>query len=376
MKKIVLVLFALLILVGCASKEKINIDKPQTLNKVTDKFTYETGKCIVSDAYASYVTFNRGEQIDIVNDDGDFYYVDYNGVLLAIDSNYIRTQNDPVFEEYTGYTKKKAKLYSDANCEEEIKSFKLNDEVKVIDKFLDVAIVEVDGEVCYMNVDNISKSKIKEYVVEKQETTSQNNTTGGGNNNPSLEPQDNDGESIDISELAYYSSSKTIKLDTNNVIKARVIVDGTVAYIASYKRDDVVYIYGQEDDNYIVLVDGRFGKIEKKFIRKDCEEYSYDNWKAYVNGSSIAYGEYQKKNVVAKYKTNDRVEVIDEFDKIAIIRLEDGSIGYMNLSDLSKKEIKKVEPKPVEIQNTTPSGGGGNNNPPTEPEQEWSEEHM
>ena len=49
----------------------------------------------------------------------------------------------------------------------------------------------------------------------------------------------------------------------------------------------------------------------------------------------------------------------------------------MNLSDLSKKEIKKVEPK-VEPQNNNPSTGGGNNNPtPTqEPEQEWSDEHM
>ena len=271
MKKLTLVLFALFMLVGCANKEKTVADKPQTINQITDKFTYETGKCIVGDVYASYTTFNRGDEIDIVNEDDSFYYFDQNGILLAIEKDYVRTQNDEMFEEYVGYTHKKAKLYSDSKLEEEIKSFNLNDEVKVVDRFLDVVIVEVDGKICYMEASDISKSRMKEYVAPKQDNTPQTSggsSNGGGNNNPSPEPQDNDGESIDISELAYYSTSRTINLDTNNVIKGKVIVDNTLAYIASYKRDDVVYIHDEEDDNYIVLVGGRFGKIEKKFVRK------------------------------------------------------------------------------------------------------------
>ena len=386
MKRIIVLLsLMILVLTGCSNTQELITEPNKTIEKITDKFNYETGKCLVSTVNVEYSSLNRGDEVTIVGEDDDIYFININNLILGVDKDNIRTSKEEPFEEYEGYTRAGVGLYSDIYLEDRIKSFSLNDRVKVIDKFKNILIIDNDGSIAYMDEDSVSKSKISEYkppVVTPNPVPSSgggggSSSGGGGGGNTPPAPSSGDGEDI---QLAYHSNNNGIVLlADNDTYSGKVLIDNTITFITSLNRDDVVYILDEDEDNYFILIEGRVGKINKKYIRKDSEA-AYESWTAYTEDGAHVYDNYNLDNSMKKFSINDNVKVIDEIDNVCVIELEDGQIGYMKKSKLSENKIKVyVAPKVEEP--VAPSGGGGSSsgggggggNTPTPPAPEWTD---
>ena len=374
MKKYILIIFVfLLTLTGCDSSKDLVSEASQTIEVLGEKFNYETGKSRIDGLLAEYIKFNRGDNVTITGEDDDYYYINDNHLILSIDKDYIRSDKDEPFKEYEGYTRSGSKLYSDLDLSEKIKTFSLNDKVKVIDKFKKILIIDNDGQIAYMSQDQVSEKKIVVYVAPPVEETpvytpkKKKSSSGGGGGSSGGGggggggSSSSDGEDI---HLAYHDTqSNIVLLAEKDAYEGMILVDNTSANITSYKRDDVVYITGEKDDLYEILIEGRSAFVPKKFVIKDGEE-EYETWDAYTRGGASAYSEYNQEKSIKTFKTNDKVKVIDEIDNICIIQLEDGQIGYMSKSKLSKDKIvvyvaPPVEETPVYKPKKKKSSGGG-----------------
>ena len=90
----------------------------------------------------NFNTLNRDDIVSIIDEDEDFYYIDYYGLVLSVKKTYIRKDSEAPFEEYNVYTKKGAVMYSDLDFANKMNAFSLNNVVKVIDSFMGVLLVE------------------------------------------------------------------------------------------------------------------------------------------------------------------------------------------------------------------------------------------
>lgn len=379
--KRILFIICLLVLCGCSSNKEIKSTPKNIISPLTDKFSYEEGKCLRSDLMLSYKKLNRGDVVEIIEEEGNYYYIDNNGIVLAISKDHIRTENEEQFIEYIGYTRSGCGLYSDIDLSDRINVFSLNDTVTVKDEFLGVLYVEYNGKIGYMLPSQVSDSKLSEYVAPKKDDISiesyDNSSSGsnsGGNDSGSAQdstPSQTSGDGDDIS-LAYYNPHSTIKLlaDTNN-LKGFILVDNTEAYIAILNRNDDVYIVGENDNNYYIVFEGRKCEINKKYIRKN-NEPEYEKWEAYAYGGTVIYEDYLCSKTLKTLQTNDIVSVIDNVDGICVVEYDNNKIGYVDYDDLSKEWIVIKKPIVVEEEVVPSSSGSNSSTPAPAPAPEWT----
>ena len=348
MKKVLILLMSLL-LVACSVSNK-NYETPLIINDIEDKFDYTTGKCLIGDVPVKYLSFDRGQEVSIVDEDDNYYYVDYYDLLLAIEKDYIRTANEEEFKEYTAYTRAGANLFSDVETNTIIKSFSLNDTVRVIDSFAGLLLVQTNNETGYMYISSTSKEKISTYVAPSNNSSNSGSGTytppssGGGSSTPSAPaPSSGDGEDITI----YTNIPNTIVsyLAYKNTLAGKVLKDNTDAYITFMNRDDIVYVLNEENGILTILIDGLKASIERKFVRMDNEK-EFDTINVYTFANSNIYSDYSLNNLIKTCSLNETIKVIDEFENRYIVELDDGSIGYILKYNTSLEEIKIVAPKP------------------------------
>lgn len=367
--KIISLLTICSLLSGCAITSNQNSNKE--INKLTPKFEYELGKCLKDNTTIEYKTLNRGDNISIINEDDKYFYFDYNGMTLSILKDYVRTENDEPFEEYTGYTRSGSKFYSNKNLDESIHTFSLNDNVKVIDEVLDILIVEYDGQFGYMNSSQVSKKKISTYVAPKVKEEEHYESSGGGSSGGSSSGGDSGGggssaptpsynQDGDDMSLAYQGGGyHNHFLDTVQKINGTIKIDGTITYLSRTNRNDTVYVLSEDDNEYTILINGYSGKINKAYVRMDDEE-AYQGFDGYTSGGAVAYKDFEKTKKHESFSTNEIVHIIDEVDNMYVISDDEGNEYYISKSVISKNKIyiapkPKVEEKPQE----TYSGGGG-----------------
>lgn len=369
-KKIIITIIFVLLLTGCSTTKEVPvIFENHSIKQLDKKFQYQTGKCLRNDVMAQYLTLNRDDVIEIENEDDSFYYFSSNDILLAILKDFVRTENEEPFEPFTGYARSGRGIYTNYDLEERIEKLSLNDEVNVIDGFLGVYYVEYEGTYGYMDSDSISKSKISTYVAPKvteQVPTSDGGSShshhddggGGGSSDPSPIPSvtDTEGGEVRTDELCnennYYYD---VPLVLTNKLSGKVLIDGAVAYLTVFQRDDVLCIINDSEEFYDIIFAGRKAKVLKDYVRLDSEA-QYEEWIGYTHSSSV-YSDYDLENRIGGFDTNDQVKVIDKVKNIYVVELEDGTIGYMNFSSISEEKIY-IAPKKVEVETPATSDGG------------------
>ena len=127
MKKIISALLALLLVFSLAAcgEEAVVPESPKTISEVTAKFEYSTGKALIDSAVAEYVVFNRGDEVSILNEDENYYYINYEHITLSIPKVYLRKSSETDPSAYKVYAKSNAGLYSDGYLKN--KNLKLSD---------------------------------------------------------------------------------------------------------------------------------------------------------------------------------------------------------------------------------------------------------
>jgi len=347
MKKIIILFICLLTISGCSKKEEIDINE---IKELVPKFIYSEGLCRIDEAKVFFMNFNRYDEVEIINEDDIYYYINYQGLELAIDKNYIRKDMSYKFEGYTGYTTSNSYSYKNIfdNTVEDVHA--LNDEVKVIDAFLDWVVVLKGEDEVYMKANTVSKTKI---VIRQYNPTPTPTPTP-------TPPSSSDGEDI---ELSYSGNNNVVLLadETNN--NGYVLAGGLSSYIAFLNRNDAVKILESSDTDTKVLINGRIGYINRNYIRfNDEEEFvSFDRYAKYY---SVIYKNFALNSAIRALGFNEVVKVIDEVEGRYVIELSDGTVGYISSSFVSKSaNAVYVAPKP------TPA-------PVSDPESEWTDPVM
>lgn len=394
MNKCVMVL--ILLLCSCTSVNQKREEK--SISKLTDKFTFSSGVCLRDEVKILYSSFNRGEIIKIIDEDEDYYYVKSGALTLAVQKEYIRTENDEAFSEYLAYTRSGSKLYSSIECDDVIETFSLNDEVNVLDEFAGMVFVESNGKKGYMFPSQISKNKIPIYVAPKPveyDTYSSDSGSGGGGGSssgsssssepspaPAPEaPAQSSGDGEDVSLAINIPKHENHFLSYSQEISGSILMDGTKSYITTINRNDAVYILEETDNQYTILINGYKGTIDKKYVRKE-DEAPYEKFDGYTTSGARLYKDFDAKETLLTFSINETVTIIDEVDGVYVIQLDTGETGYMRKASISKNKIyiaPKVEETHVEEEtssHSSSSGGGSSSDspapPPPPPAEEWT----
>lgn len=392
MKKIILIL--LFLLVACSSNKTNDINNTQ-LEKVGTKFVYENGKCLRDNLLVEYKTFNRNDNIVITDEDEEFYYINDNNLVLSIRKKFVRTENEEPFKQYNGYTKSGTHLFSDVELEDAVRTFSLNDEIEVIDSFADVLYVKYENEYGYMSSGSVSSSKIQEYVapvapVPSDSGSSKSKDDDGPSSSPAPSPApepsgpaETSGESdISIDDLAYtHHNNRVIPLTSGN-IDAIVLADNTISYITKLSRNDVVFVIGEANDYYEILINGYKARIQTKYVRLDSEK-AYESFDAYSESGTVLYEDFDCNKRITSLGINENIKIIDEVDGMYVVKLEDGTEAYTLKTNVSKEKIY-IAPK-VEVPSVDDSSGGKSDDddgpspapaPSPAPEPEWTDEEL
>jgi len=358
MKKILYVAISLLlVLTGCTKKAEVaKTQGEQTIVEIGDKFAYTLATCLRNDALVSYSKLVRGDEVLIVNEDEKFYFINIKDVVLAIEKKFVRLDTEDAFEEFTGYAVSGSNVYEDYDLTEILKANNLNDQIKVVDHFDHRYLVEIDGKLAYMADGHLSSTSI--YVSNKKDNNSNNNN----NNNPpkkddtnendgqdidpnkSKDPTNGDGQDITLSANGKYN---VVLLASSDVKKGVVLPLEADTYITIYDRGDKVYVLKIGEEISDVLVNGRKGTIESKYIRL-CTD-TYLSWTGYTYSYAGIYSDYDLTNQIKRYSVNTQVNVIDEVGDRYVIDLGDGQVGYMlkvHVSDSSYYVAPTPTPQP------------------------------
>ena len=363
----------------------------ETIRELTPKFTYDLGKIINSNVPVSYSSLNRNDKVIIVDEEDAYYYIDNGYLILAVDKGFIRRADEKPFEPYTGFTKNNSSIYSDYDLLNKVGSFKLNENVEVIDSFNGVLLVQdKEGNIGYMSPSSVSNKKITITYSKPSTTTSTPTNDGGGSSSsgggstpaptptPTPTPTSGDGEDI---TLAYYGDEyKTTYLEEANTIEGTVLADNTIAYIAFLKRNDDVKVLNIDEEICTILLNGYRAQLAKQYIRMPDEKY--EEWDGYTKSGTKAYLDTSLKEVIKTYTLNNVVHIIDDFDGLYAILLEDGTEAYVAKKNISKNKITVYRSNSSSTSTPTNDGGGssssgGSSTPaPAPSEPEWTDPVM
>lgn len=388
-----IIILLLVLLCSCTSVNQHSEEK--TISKLTDKFVYTNGVCLRDNVKIYYSSYNRGDSVEITDEDEECYYVKNGGLTLAIQKDYIRTENDQEFSGYRAYTQTGAHLYSNIERSEVVKTFSLNDEVNVIDKFAGMLLIEVDGNKGYMIPTQVSKNKFSKHAdpkpAENETYTPESYSGGGGGSSPnssspdpepSAPPQSSgDGEDmvLVINIPKYIIHFISYKKSINGII----LMDDTKSYITIMNRNDPVYILDENDNQYIILINGYKGMIDKKYVRKENEDL-YEKMDVYTISGATIYKDFDMKEKMFMFGINEKITIIDEVDNVYVAQMSSGEVGYIKKASVSKKKIVIVpKAEKPETNEETPlysdsSGGGSSSSsspatpPPTPPTEDWT----
>jgi len=400
MKKLLGIIAITLLISGCSKKEISN----KEIEELTDKFTYTTGKCLVDDCLIIFTNFKRGDLVEILSEDDTYYYIDNNGIELAVEKEYIKT-SDNEFKSYTAYTYAGAILVDNIFDQNKIETYSLNDEIEVIDEFKKWAIVKIDDGYGYILLSKISKNKIvikkEEPVVTPQYTPDYSYDYGGGSSSggssgggsapaPSEPPVTPSVDGEDMELMSYHFGYSYIKLLDSEEFKSYIIVDGVIAYLGKLNRNDVVKVLNSDEGYSEILINGRKAKIENKYVRLD-SEVDFLTFDLYTRKYAKIYSNFKLSDEIKTCGLNDELKVLDEIDNIYVVEIDNG-YGYIAKSQTSKSKIveyvaPKVDPVPVEPSYDYSGGGssgggssgggsssGGSSAPaPSESSEEWTE---
>ena len=392
MKRLLIITISLILLTGCSI---INTEETKTEAQIIEeisgrKFEYSDAVCLRGRAKVQFIELNRNDEINIIDEDENFYYFDNNGLILAVEKEYVRTENDEPFEEYTGYAYSGAEVFSDYELNDKIADLYKNDEIKVIDKIGKVLLVNYEGEVRYMYQSDVSESYIVTYyrapVVEEPVYTpsysggggsssggGSGSGGGGGGTTPDPTPSSGDAQEISISDLAFVITEDKTEFVPNDSfveIKGQILLDNTKAYITYFSRSEDVRVLNVDDEYAYVLISGFVGKIEREYLRLESDE-EYDAWDGYAYSGAEVFYDFELTDEMDWFYKNDDVHVIDKVEDVYVVELKDGSFGYMSVDDVSETYLPTYRPAPEPEPVVTPSysggGGGGGSSPAPEP---------
>ena len=102
----------------------------------------------------------RGDVLKVTEINGDLATILIDGVFGTIPKRYIRMDGEEPYTPWDGYARSKAPFYSSHKLSDDPEELKRNTVIKVLEDLGDVYLVEVDGELGFMEIEKVSDKKV------------------------------------------------------------------------------------------------------------------------------------------------------------------------------------------------------------------------
>ena len=342
------------------------------------------GKVIINGAEAVYQYFDRDASVNVVGETEDYYVIIIDENNLLVEKRLIALEDETRFEAREVYAKSNVPVYSDFYLSgEPIKTLKTNTIVKIHEKLGYCYLCEIDGLTGYISVENVSDTEIKiskPRNPSSQKKPSNHNSSKGNESNSSQ-----DGGEIELS--SQFTSSKFIPNSSYITLAAvqntqtyptqgAILADSTPAFLRIFDRDQVVKVIDEDEDNYILLVYGQKASIARWQVRLE-NESAYSEWQGFAMKDTAVYDDFRLlTDPVLSPKENDKVQVLEDLSDIYLIALEDGTMGYVQKSKISEKQIEPSKtyknPSKRPGSSSSSSSSSGNSSSSSSQEDEWT----
>ena len=290
-----------------------------------------------------YTVLEKGVEVNILGTFKDYYVIEGVEADLLIEQRFARLNADEPFEVWEGYARSNREVYDNVYRRgEPIAALKLNQKVEVLEGKGDWLYIRWDDQEGYVLESDISKNRIA--------------TGGGGGGSTGGGGGPVDGTGFDFGSLSYDSGDGKVMLlgayfgpemdqaeegeeEAFAPGMGKVLAHDIEAYIALAMRGDELKVTEYTDETVTVwLADEFYGTLPRWLVQLEGDE-PYEAWTGYCKSKSVVYEEYQMRNELESPKVNTEVTVLDMLPECYVVQLEDGTIGYMKLDDVSETKV-------------------------------------
>lgn len=278
---------------------------------------------------------NRGENVDVVGDfDEDYYVVKVAQGYGLMEKQLLRMAGEAAYEGWTGYAQNKAGVYTTYQLTgQPVLTLGRNTQVEVLDELEYVYVVTVEGTAGFMNKADVSKTKIK--------------SSGGGGS----------ADGGDISLSAGVVGLVSIQPQSGDVTgQAEVLADGSQVILGFFSRGEMAPIVAEEgfaeelEGYYTLYLDGMYAYLPRNLVRLESEA-AYESWDGYAAKNAPVCDRYTVLGEGVKLPVNTVVTVLWDGGDFYLVSV-DGQIGYMDADKVGSSRY------------STGGGGGGDWTPP------------
>ena len=115
---------------------------------------------LIPDTKGYLAIVNRDDAVKVVEAGEESCSIYYNGFYVTAPRWLIRMEGDEAYESWTGYTRYGSLMYSEYQMRNQLQQCRTNTQVQVIDELPGCYVVEIDGVVGYMKLDQVSRNRI------------------------------------------------------------------------------------------------------------------------------------------------------------------------------------------------------------------------
>lgn len=116
-------------------------------------------KVLIPDAQGYLALLNRGDTVKVVEAADGNCSIYYDGFMVTAPRWLIRMEEDSAYESWTGYARNGSAFYSEYQLRNQIQQLRTNTKITVLDELPYCYVVEIDGQIGYMNLESVSKSR-------------------------------------------------------------------------------------------------------------------------------------------------------------------------------------------------------------------------
>lgn len=311
------------------------------------------GTVRVLKAPAIIETLQRGDEVTITGEQGEFYTVDSAKGSGLVEKRLLATEADKSFEERKGYAYASAKLYSDYRLiGEPIAELNLNDEMTVAADLDGCYLVNFNGTMGYISSNMVSDTQT---AVSYDYGGGGGDTGGGGGG--AAPAGGADGGDIALSRqvkpapaLVLLSGTATPQVTPGS--KGQVISLEAELIAAFFDMGDEVRVASVDGESCTLYIDGVYAQMEKRFLTLDGEDIGEPK-EGYTNSSTKLYDNYYliSNDSAIALMTNSKLNVLADLNDCYFVSTEDGTYGYV--------EKGVVSDEPVITYSDYGGGGGG-----------------
>lgn len=269
-------------------------------------------------------TVNRGDQVDIVDEyDETYYVVKLETGYGLVEKRLVRPEGEEPYKTWEGYARYGALLYPRYILRAaEGTTLNMNTRIQVLEELGDVLLVQWEETMGYVAKSMVSTTYIKP-------------ATGGGSA---------DGGDITLEFRGGITNLSVFVPQEGEVTgKADVLADGTEILLGWFDRDEVVRVVAEEgfademEGFRTIYLDGLYGYIRMNFLVEEGAE-PYAEWKGYARYGAVVYIDYSMSGESVKLNTNGEIRVLWDLEDCYLVSSGD-VMGYMPKDTVSNTPI-------------------------------------